>query len=140
MRECVSEAGPPPVEVLEVESLLDGGARALAADGNLLASRERFAAAYQEAERAGDANAIAAAALGLGGLWVHEHRTLAAEAQLRARLRHALSLVDPRSSVALQLRVRLAGETDYRAGRHDGILAVLDEARRPRTRWRGRRR
>jgi len=126
----VSEAGPLPVPAGALGSLLAAGSRALAADGDLVTSRERFEAAYREAERVGDAGAIAAAALGLGGLWVHEQRTLAGSAQLRARLRHALSLVEPNSSVALQLRVRLAGEQDYRGGRHDGILAVLDEARR----------
>ncbi len=131
VRECVSEAEPAAVETAaDIGSRLAAGAHALTADGDLVTSRERFEAAYREAERAGDAGAIAAAALGLGGLWVHEQRTLAGSAQLHARLRHALSLVEPTSSVALQLRVRLAGETDYRAGRHDGILAALDEARR----------
>jgi hypothetical protein len=123
VRECVSEAAP-------VGALLAAGTDALISDGDLVTSRERFEAAYREAERAGDANAIARAALGLGGIWVHEQRTLAGAAQLQARLRHALSLVEPNSSVALQLRVRLAGEGDYRTGRHDGILAVLEEARR----------
>jgi hypothetical protein len=130
VRECVSEAGPAPAPAGVLASLLAAGTHALTADGDLVTSRERFEAAYREAERVGDAAAIAAAALGLGGLWVHEQRTLAGSAQLRARLRHALSLVESNSSVALQLRVRLAGEQDYRTGRHDGILAVLDEARR----------
>ncbi|HEV7651721.1 MAG TPA: hypothetical protein VGP26_26505 [Actinophytocola sp.] len=125
----MSEAGPLPAPAGALTSLLAAGTHALTADGDLVAGRERFEAAYREAERVGDAGAIAAAALGLGGLWVHEQRTLAGSAQLRARLRHALSLVDPNSSVALQLRVRLAGEADYRTGRHDGILTVLDEAR-----------
>jgi hypothetical protein len=131
VRECVSEAAEPgPAPAGALGSLLAAGTHALTAGGDLVTSRERFEAAYREAERVGDASAIAAAALGLGGLWVHEQRTLAGSAQLQARLRHALSLVEPNSSVALQLRVRLAGEADYRAGRHDGILAVLDEARR----------
>ncbi|MFL6144195.1 MAG: hypothetical protein ACJ72N_20315 [Labedaea sp.] len=117
------------VETAEIGTLLENGARALIADGDLLASRAQFETAFREAERTGDAVAIAVAALGLGGLWVHEHRTVAASTQMQARLRHALSLVDPNTSVALQLRVRLAGETDYRAGTHAAILAALDEAR-----------
>ncbi|MGH3621167.1 MAG: hypothetical protein ACRDQ5_05170 [Sciscionella sp.] len=116
-----------PVE--DLESLLAGGVRALVVDGDLVASRQWFEEAYLMAERAGDTRAIAAAVLGLGGLWVHEHRTAAAATLIEARLRHALSVVDPRSSLALRLRVRLAGETDYRAGDHAAILAVLEEAR-----------
>lgn len=122
-------AGPVGSKGCETESLLARGAEALYGDGDLSTSRELFEAAYAEAERTGDINGIAVATLGLGGLWVHEHRTLAGGGQLRARLRHALSLVEPASSLALQLRVRLAAETDYRAGEHQAIFASLEEAR-----------
>jgi hypothetical protein len=113
----------------DLASLLADGAHALAHDGDLLAGRQYFEAAHREAERAGDAEAMAKAALGTGGLWVHEHRTATGSAMLRQRLHRALSLVDPRSPVGLRLRVRLAGEADYRAGGPGAILAVLDEAR-----------
>lgn len=122
-------AGPVGSKGRETESLLARGAEALFGDGDLSTSRELFEAAYAEAERTGDINGIAVATLGLGGLWVHEHRTLAGGGQLRVRLRHALSLVEPASSLALQLRVRLAAETDYHAGEHQAIFAILDEAR-----------
>ncbi|WP_243866969.1 hypothetical protein [Actinophytocola oryzae] len=122
--------GPVGSRNRETGSLLARGAEALFGDGDLATSRELFEAAYAEAERTGDINGIAVATLGLGGLWVHEHRTLAGGGQLRARLRHALSLVEPASSLALQLRVRLAAETDYRAGDHQAIFASLEEARR----------
>src|SRR5438874_2049554 len=112
-----------------VESALAQGAHALYAEGDLRTAREWFGAAYRDAERAGDAEAMAAAVLGLGGLWVHEHRTAAGGEVLRARLRRALSSADPRSALALRLRVRLAGEQDYRVGAHEEIFAVLDEAR-----------
>lgn len=114
----------------DIESLLVDGAYALHADGDLRAARTRFEAAFRSAERIGDTQAIAEAALGLCGLWVHEHRTSAGAAQVRERLRHALSLVDPMSSLALRLRIRLAAEADYRAGTHTAIDAMLDEARR----------
>jgi hypothetical protein len=123
------EAGPVDSSGHQTESLLARGAEALFGDGDLSTSRELFEAAYAEAERTGDINGIAVATLGLGGLWVHEHRTLAGDGQLRARLRHALSLVEPASSLALRLRVRLAAETDYRAGDHQAIFASLEEAR-----------
>lgn len=121
--------GPVGSRGQETGSLLARGTEALFGDGDLSTSRELFEAAYAEAERTGDINGIAVATLGLGGLWVHEHRTLAGSGQLRARLRHALSLVEPASSLALRLRVRLAAETDYRAGDHQAILASLEEAR-----------
>src|ERR1044072_5415630 len=94
VRECVSEA---VATVPAVGALLAAGTEALVTDGDLVTSRDRCEPAYREAERAGDATAIARAALGLGGLWVHEQRTLAGSAQLQARLRHALSLVEPNS-------------------------------------------
>jgi hypothetical protein len=112
-----------------VEALLARGERAADLDGDLCASRRWFEQAYRAAERSGDPHAIARAALGLAGLWVHEHRT-AADAELRARLRDALSRAEPHSLDALRLRVRLAGESDYRDGTHAAIMTALDEATR----------
>ena len=73
---------------------------------------------------------MAAGALGLGGLWVHEHRPSTEAAHVEARQRGALAGLDPRSVLALRLRARLAAEADYRAGRHTTILPVLEQARR----------
>jgi hypothetical protein len=73
---------------------------------------------------------MARAALGLGGLWVNERRRAADMAMVRVRQRDALSLVDSRSSLALRLRVRLAADEDFPAGRHGAILAMVREARR----------
>ncbi|MFC4590971.1 hypothetical protein [Sphaerisporangium corydalis] len=113
----------------DVESWLSAGERALYTQGDLNAARRCYDNAYREAERQGDSYGIAEAALGLGGLWVHEHRTAADAAMVRARQRHALTLIDPRSSLSLRLRARLAGEEDYRAGGHGAIMAMLTEAR-----------
>ncbi len=110
-------------------SLLDLGIRAQSADGDLAAARRWFDAAYREAQRSGDTQTLAAATLGQGGLWVHEHRTAQAGTQLLARLGHALSLVPPQSPLAIRLRARVAAEQDYRTGRHDKIMKVLAEAR-----------
>ncbi|MFI6905089.1 hypothetical protein ACIBKY_27775 [Nonomuraea sp. NPDC050394] len=109
-------------------SLIEGE-RALHAEGDLNTARHHFDAAYQQAERDGDTVALARAALGLGGIWVHEHRTAAEAQTIRVRQRHALTLIDPRSPLALRLRARLCGEEDYRAGRHAAILAMLTPAR-----------
>jgi len=73
--------------------------------------------------------AMALAALGLAGLWVHERRTVTGAVLLEVRLEHVLSLLDAHSLLALRIRARLAGERDYFRGEHAGILAVLDGAR-----------
>lgn len=73
---------------------------------------------------------MAAAVLGLGGLWAHDHSTAETSARYELRLRYALSKLDPKSTLAVRLRIRLAAETDYRAGRSTAILRMLHEARR----------
>ena len=103
------------------ESLLDRG--------DLRGSRSWFNAAYAASEASGRPSGMARAAVGLGGLWVHEHRTAAAAAAVEARQRHALTLLDPATPLALRLRARLAAETDYRGGSADAVLAVVDAAR-----------
>jgi hypothetical protein len=108
---------------------LADGDRALYSDGDLRASRESFERAYQLAELAGDAQAMAAAALGLAGLWVSEHRTVTGAVQLQTRLQQCLTRLAPDSSLALRIRVRLAGESDYLRGGSEAILAALAEAR-----------
>ncbi|MFF4895894.1 hypothetical protein [Streptomyces sp. NPDC001068] len=110
------------------ETLLAAATRALVDEGDLRTGRRWFDAAYRSAESTGDGRAMAMAALGFGGLWVHEHRTVAGSALLRSRLLHALSLLAPDSPLALRLRVRLAGESDYRTGGHAAMFALLDEA------------
>ncbi|GAA4922501.1 hypothetical protein HD597_009157 [Nonomuraea thailandensis] len=105
------------------------GERALSVDGDLRAARYWFDAAYQDAELSGDPELLARAALGLSGVWVHEHRTCADWERVRTRQRHALRLLDPRTTLALRLRARQAAEEDYRAGTHDTILRLLSVAR-----------
>lgn len=114
----------------DVEGFLLAGERALLVEGNLRAGRRWFDAAYRGAEHRGDARAMGRAALGLGGLWAHEHRTAAEAAMVRVRQQDVLGRIDPRSTLALRLRIRLAGEEDYRTGGHTAILAMLEEARR----------
>ncbi|MET8155801.1 hypothetical protein ABZT47_05470 [Sphaerisporangium sp. NPDC005289] len=113
----------------EPESSLRAGESSLHTDGDLRTGRRWFEAAYRAAQCRGDGDAMARAALGLGGLWVHEHRTAADAANVRVRQRHALALADPASSPALRLRARLTGEDDYRTGGHAAILTVVAQAR-----------
>lgn len=113
----------------DIEESLLRGEHALFVDGSLRVGREWFEAAYHEADCRGDTRRLARAALGLGGLWVHEHRTIADAAMVRTRQGRALSLVHPQSLLALRLRVRLAAEEDYHTGGHAAILAMVAEAR-----------
>jgi hypothetical protein len=112
-----------------LDAALVAGIRAREVEGDLRASRQSFEQAYQLAERAGDVQAMALAALGLAGLWVSERRTVTGAVLLESRLEHVLSLLDPHSSLALRIRTRLAGEADYVRGGHEAILAELDAAR-----------
>ncbi|NUR88222.1 MAG: hypothetical protein HOY71_29385, partial [Nonomuraea sp.] len=105
------------------------GERALYVNGDLQTARRWFDSAYERAQECGDVPALARAALGLGGVWVREHRTSAESEMVRARQRHALSLIDPHSSLALRLRIRMCGEDDYRAGTHEAITRLVDLAR-----------
>ena len=113
----------------ELKAALADGGRAQHEAGDLQASRDSFEHAYRLAERAGDAQSMALAALGLAGLWVAERRTVTSTVLLEARLQHVLTLLDPRSALALRVRTRLAGEADYTHGTHAAVLAALDEVR-----------
>ncbi|MDI1460752.1 hypothetical protein QEZ54_07230 [Catellatospora sp. KI3] len=120
-----------PADLVITEgSPLDHGTRALWTEGDLWRSRIHFELAYRQAEQAGDPQAQALAALGQAGLWVHEHRGAAAAAAVEARLARALSTLDPRSPLALRIRLRQTAEADYRRGRTADILAALAEAER----------
>jgi hypothetical protein len=115
--------------VEDAESLIERGTRAQEVVGDLQSGRAWFEAAYREAERTGHPDDMARAALGLGGIWLHEHRTAAGAGLLQSRLEHVLGLVEPGSTLALRLRLRLAAEADYRANEHELILALVKEAR-----------
>src|SRR3954470_7332205 len=115
----------------ELEELLARGESALACDGDLHAARRHFEEAYQVAERLADGRGMALAALGVGGIWVHEQRTVTGLTLLQSRLRQALSYVDSRSPLGLRLRARLTAESDYRHRGHPGgpARALLATAR-----------
>ena len=106
---------------------LVAGTRALHTEGDQLAARRWFDAAYRAAEQSSDALVMARAALGFAGLWVHEHRTSASAAVLRARLRRSLALIDPGCPEALRIRLRLAAEADFRVGGQT-VLALLPDS------------
>jgi hypothetical protein len=118
-----------PPSCPEVGAALARGERALLEYGDLQRARRWFDTAYRQAQARGDLAGLARAALGMGGIWVHEHRTAVESEQVRVRQRHALSQLDPGSPLALRLRLRIQGEEDYHGGTHEGILRLLAQAR-----------
>lgn len=113
----------------DLRALLAEGTRAQHEDGDLEAGRQCFERAYRLAEQASDTESMALAALGLGGLWVREGRTVTSAVLLEARLQHVLALLGEDSPLALRIRTRLAGEADYARGTHADVMAALDEVR-----------
>ena len=98
-------------------------------DGDLLSAREWFTAAGRAALDGEDTEGLARAALGLGGLWVHEHRTAVEASRVAAWQRRALQQLSPTSPMAVRLANRLTAEADYTAGTSTNILAAVDTAR-----------
>lgn len=106
-------------------------AEAVLASGRLAEARPLFQAAARAADREGDAAALARAALGLGGMWISEHRLTSDAETARALQERALAGLPP-DAVALRARLtaRLAAEAAYRGGPVAAVLAALDAARR----------
>jgi hypothetical protein len=100
--------------------------QALLEAGRLAAAREEF---WRAADAADDAIALARAALGLGGLWVDEHRSTFERARVSGLQRRALARLDRATSLAHRLRSRLAAEESYASGDTSLVLGALDEAR-----------
>lgn len=112
-----------------MEEALETAEHALQVEGDLDGARRWYDLACQDAAASGDGEALARAALGLGGLWVHEHRTAADGQRARAWQRRALAQVGAHAPLGVRLRVRLRAEDDYRDGRHEAIMDALAEAR-----------
>jgi hypothetical protein len=107
--------------------LIEVAATDLAA-GTLLTARSWFRRA---ADQADDPVDLARAAVGLGGIWVHEHRTAAEHASFMALVDQAIAgLGDTRPDLTARLRMRAAAEAMYTGGgsRIDA-LAALEAAR-----------
>ncbi|WP_346125220.1 hypothetical protein [Micromonospora coerulea] len=108
---------------------LELGEQALYVDGDRVTARAAFGRAFEQAVRDRDPHDMARAALGLGGMWVHERRSAVDAANVEAQQRLALARLEPDSTLALRLRIRLAAEADYRCCRSGEVLRLLGEAR-----------
>jgi hypothetical protein len=99
------------------------------ARGRLQEAREQFWSEHAAAKGAHDVIGSAEAALGLGGLWVHEHRSTFERARVLAAQRAALVDIDHGSALAARLRVRLAAECAFESGDSSIVMAELAGAR-----------
>ena len=95
------------------------------ARGRLREAREQFWLEHGAANDANDVIGSAEAALGLGGLWVHEHRSTFERARVLAAQQTALAEIDESSALAARLRVRLAAERAFESGDGSIVMAEL---------------
>jgi hypothetical protein len=98
--------------------------------GRLAEARACFWDEAQQADAADDADGLASAAVGLGGVWVHEHRATLERAEVQALQERALAAAGPASPWARRLRIRLAAEHAYATSDRRAIMAELACARR----------
>lgn len=111
--------------------LLIERAEAVLACGRLVSARTAFALATEAAELTGGPVLLARAVLGLGGVWVHEHRNATVRERVLAQQRAALRML-PAEERALRCRlaVRLAAEAVYEGGApEEDVLQALDQTR-----------
>ncbi len=94
--------------------------------GQLAEARAQFARLAAAAAAAGDDEALVAAALGVGGLWVYEQRGFLERAELAHLWSTAQRLTPPASLAARRLAVRISAEAVYEGG---PLEAVIDAAR-----------
>jgi hypothetical protein len=120
----------PDVMATRARATLALADRTLHIIGDLAGARILYGQAHGLAVRTDDAELVAAAAIGLGGLWVRERRAAADASATEARQLAALRSLDPSSTLALRLRARLTAEEDYRNSGCQAILAIVEEARR----------
>jgi hypothetical protein len=97
--------------------------------GRLAGSRRRFTTALDVARDAADAELFARSALGLGGVWVHEHRSAVERAHVIATQREACTLLADNAPLRVRLETRVAAEMSYASGDATDVLAAVDRAR-----------
>jgi len=110
-------------------------AEAMRRAGQLARSRAGFAEAATAAAEEEDGPTLAAAALGICGIWVYEQRDFLERAALEALWRRARTSVLPGSLMGARLDVRIAAEAVYEGApvepvrrAADAVLAFHDDA------------
>ena len=116
--------GRPPASVLAAH------ATAVLHCGRLAAARQLFDTAAIAAEEEGDVPSLAVAALGLGGVWVAEQRSLIdRERVLGLQRRARAELAADHVALRCRLDVRLAAEAAFATGQGAELEAALAAAR-----------
>lgn len=92
-------------------------------------ARAAFAAEAESAREAGDVESMARAALGLSGLWVHDHRTLLDRARVAELQQGALDGLASDSELARRLRLRLEVEAHYGTHSTEAVEDMVARAR-----------
>jgi hypothetical protein len=111
-------------------ALLVEQAEAVLACGRLAESRPLFRRTARAADREGDAVVLARAALGLGGVWISEHReTGEVEGMLALQARALEALPADEIVLRARLAVRLASERAYRGGTVNDVLEAVEAVR-----------
>ena len=119
------DLGPPAA------SLLVEWAKAALLCGRLAEARARFDRAASAADRDADPGTFAEAVLGLGGVWVNEHRSAVDRARVLGLQRAALARLPAGESVLrCRLRTRLAAEAVYDGAPLDDVRSSAGQARR----------
>jgi tetratricopeptide (TPR) repeat protein len=99
--------------------------------GRLAEARGQFDLAAAAAEREGEPVLLAQAALGLGGVWVNEHREPVERERVLALQRRALTGLPPEEAVLrCRLETRLAAEAVFRGGSVEAVFQAVREVRR----------
>jgi tetratricopeptide (TPR) repeat protein len=112
-------------------ALLVEQAEAVLACGRLAESRPLFRRTARAADREGNAVVLARAALGLGGVWISEHReTGDIEGMLALQARALDALPAGETVLRARLAVRLSAERAYRGGSVDDVLEAIETVRR----------
>lgn len=112
----------------EVQSLLHAGGERRR-EGRLADARRAFLAAANIAEAEADQSALVDAAIGAGGIWVHEERDVVARAVLHDLWDKAAAAAAPESVDGLRLAVRRAAEAFYEGGPLEPVSSALADLR-----------
>jgi tetratricopeptide (TPR) repeat protein len=97
--------------------------------GRLIEARRHFLDAAAAADEDGDKQSLVAAALGAGGLWVHEHRDVVERARVQALWERALDLAERGSLDEARLVVRTTAEGVYNGEPIEPVVAAVEVVR-----------
>jgi tetratricopeptide (TPR) repeat protein len=114
-----------------VAALIVEWAQAVLSSGRLAEARTLFDRAVDASMNEQDTFGLARAALGLGGVWVNEHRSRPDWERVIGLQRRALAALPAgERRLRCRLTVRLAAEAVYQGGPVEPVLEALAEARR----------